>query len=199
MVCRHSSQLPCCHSQAANAPPMCYQLPTHPFTHLSYGPHSSQPAPHAAGYLSLDSDGRVVRVDTLAKLLGPGYRLGWVTGPPRLVAKATLLINATSIGAASFSQVRGAAGCGWWCVRACSGWVMWVGGGWEEEKAVGRGCGPRLSPHTRKTFVVVQLCGARSYTHSYAHTLLFVLPSSPLPPPVPCCPGADPPPGDGLG
>ena len=59
----------------------------------------------AAGYLSLDTDGRVVRIDTLAKLLGPGFRLGWVTAAPRLIAKLTLIINATSIGAASFTQV----------------------------------------------------------------------------------------------
>lgn len=59
----------------------------------------------AAGFLSLDTDGRVVRVDTLAKLLGPGFRLGWLSGPPPLVAKLGLYMAGISIGANMVSQV----------------------------------------------------------------------------------------------
>lgn len=59
-----------------------------------------------AGFLSLDADGRVVRVDTLAKLLGPGFRLGWLSGPPPLVAKLGLYMAGISIGANMVSQVR---------------------------------------------------------------------------------------------
>jgi DNA-binding transcriptional MocR family regulator len=61
----------------------------------------------AAGFLSLDVDGRVIRLDTLAKLLGPGYRLGWLAGPPALAAKFSLYAAGTSIGANMLSQVRG--------------------------------------------------------------------------------------------
>lgn len=50
-------------------------------------------------------DGRVVRVDTFAKLLGPGYRLGWVSGPPAIVQKLSLHFAAVSVGACSLSQV----------------------------------------------------------------------------------------------
>jgi kynurenine/2-aminoadipate aminotransferase len=60
---------------------------------------------HAAGFLSVDVDGRVVRVDTFAKLLGPGYRLGWVSGPPAIVQKLSLHFAAVSVGACSLSQV----------------------------------------------------------------------------------------------
>jgi hypothetical protein len=60
---------------------------------------------HTAGFLSLDTDGRVVRVDTLAKLLGPGFRLGWLSGPPPLVAKLGLYMAGISIGANMVSQV----------------------------------------------------------------------------------------------
>lgn len=60
----------------------------------------------AAGFLSMDTDGRVVRVDTLAKLLGPGFRLGWLSGPPPLVAKLALYMAGISIGANMVSQVR---------------------------------------------------------------------------------------------
>lgn len=63
-------------------------------------------APAAAGFLSLDVDGRVVRLDTMAKLLGPGFRLGWLTAAPPLVAKAGLSLAATSIGACAFTQVN---------------------------------------------------------------------------------------------
>ena len=54
----------------------------------------------------MDVDGRVVRVDTFAKLLGPGYRLGWVSGPPAIVQKLSLQFAAVSVGACSLSQVR---------------------------------------------------------------------------------------------
>lgn len=70
-----------------------------------------------AGFLSLDVDGRVVRVDTLAKLLGPGFRLGWLTGPPALVAKLGLYMAGISIGANMVSQV---------CVCECVD--VWEGG-----------------------------------------------------------------------
>ncbi|XP_045593666.2 kynurenine/alpha-aminoadipate aminotransferase, mitochondrial isoform X2 [Procambarus clarkii] len=38
-------------------------------------------------YLSLDTEGRVVRFDSMSKILGPGYRVGYVTGPNFLVDK----------------------------------------------------------------------------------------------------------------
>lgn len=46
-----------------------------------------------------------MRVDTLSKLLGPGFRLGWLAGPAPLVAKAALHLASVSVGAASLSQV----------------------------------------------------------------------------------------------
>lgn len=73
-----------------------FGCPAHSHTRLSCS---------AAGFLSLDVDGRVVRVDTLAKLLGPGFRLGWLSGPPALVAKLALYMAGISIGANMVSQV----------------------------------------------------------------------------------------------
>lgn len=61
----------------------------------------------------MDVDGRVVRVDTFAKLLGPGYRLGWVSGPPAVINKISLHFAAVSVGACSLSQV-----CVFVCVQA---------------------------------------------------------------------------------
>jgi hypothetical protein len=69
----------------------------------------------AAGFPSIDVDGRVVRVDTFAKLLGPGYRLGWVSGPPEVVQKLSLHFAAVSVGSCSLSQVGpGWARWDWW-------------------------------------------------------------------------------------
>ncbi|KAJ1409389.1 pyridoxal phosphate-dependent transferase [Ochromonadaceae sp. CCMP2298] len=41
--------------------------------------------------LSMDVDGRVIRIDTVSKIISPGMRLGWVSGPPDFIAKFVLL------------------------------------------------------------------------------------------------------------
>ncbi|KAI4599570.1 Aromatic/aminoadipate aminotransferase 1 [Pestalotiopsis sp. 9143b] len=38
-------------------------------------------------YLSLDTDGRVLRMDTASKILAPGLRCGWVTGCSQIIEK----------------------------------------------------------------------------------------------------------------
>ncbi len=38
-------------------------------------------------YLSLDTDGRVIRLDTFSKTVAPGCRLGWTTAQPALVER----------------------------------------------------------------------------------------------------------------
>lgn len=57
------------------------------------------------GLLSLDSDGRVLRLDTFAKLLAPGLRLGWATGPTRLVRVVAEATMAATVGPPALSQV----------------------------------------------------------------------------------------------
>jgi hypothetical protein len=86
-----------------------HTAPAHP-SHPSTDTHHVHTHRHTAGLLSLDTDGRVVRVDTFAKLLGPGYRLGWVAGPRALVNRVALHTAAVSVGACSTSQVRGRVG-----------------------------------------------------------------------------------------
>jgi DNA-binding transcriptional MocR family regulator len=38
-------------------------------------------------YLSIDTDGRVIRLDTFSKMVAPGCRLGWVTAQPALIER----------------------------------------------------------------------------------------------------------------
>ena len=38
-------------------------------------------------YLSMDSDGRVIRLDSFSKLLSPGLRTGWMTGPEQVIER----------------------------------------------------------------------------------------------------------------
>jgi aromatic amino acid aminotransferase I / 2-aminoadipate transaminase len=49
-------------------------------------------------YLSLDSSGRVLRLDTTSKILAPGLRCGWMTGCAQLVRK---FLNHTELSAVS--------------------------------------------------------------------------------------------------
>lgn len=38
-------------------------------------------------YLSVDTDGRVIRLDTFSKTIAPGCRLGWITAQPRFIER----------------------------------------------------------------------------------------------------------------
>lgn len=56
-------------------------------------------------YLSLDVDGRVVRLDSFSKFLAPGMRLGWVTAHPDMLQKICFALHASTMGPCSFTQV----------------------------------------------------------------------------------------------
>lgn len=57
-------------------------------------------------FLSMDDDGRVVRLDTFSKVLAPGLRVGWAAAPPALASKLTSALMANTLGPPSVSQVR---------------------------------------------------------------------------------------------
>lgn len=38
-------------------------------------------------YLSIDVDGRVIRLDTFSKTVAPGCRLGWITAQPAFIER----------------------------------------------------------------------------------------------------------------
>ncbi|KAI9369051.1 pyridoxal phosphate-dependent transferase [Aspergillus egyptiacus] len=55
-------------------------------------------------YLSIDTDGRVVRLDTFSKTIAPGCRLGWVTAQPAVIERLGRITETTSQAPSGFVQ-----------------------------------------------------------------------------------------------
>jgi DNA-binding transcriptional MocR family regulator len=93
-------------------------------------------------YLSIDYQGRVVRLDTFSKTVAPGCRLGWITAQPKLVERIMRITETSTQQPSGFVQSmiaellmgpqsstdpgRGGAadGSGW----KVDGWVRWLEG-----------------------------------------------------------------------
>ncbi len=56
-------------------------------------------------FLSMDTDGRVVRLDSFAKMLAPGLRVGWLTAHPELTARFSYAMHGSCLGPNTFMQV----------------------------------------------------------------------------------------------
>ncbi|KAL1841118.1 hypothetical protein VTJ49DRAFT_7396 [Mycothermus thermophilus] len=56
-------------------------------------------------YLSMDVDGRVVRMDSFSKVVVPGSRLGWITASAQLVERFVRHAEVANQGPSGFSQV----------------------------------------------------------------------------------------------
>lgn len=57
-------------------------------------------------FLSLDTEGRVIRLDSMSKVLSSGLRLGWLIGPKKLVENIEIHISSCIIHSSVLSQVR---------------------------------------------------------------------------------------------
>lgn len=57
-------------------------------------------------FISLDTEGRVVRFDSLSKVVSSGLRVGWVTAPKQLAAHIELHIQSSYLHSSTLSQVR---------------------------------------------------------------------------------------------
>ncbi|KAK4104971.1 PLP-dependent transferase [Parathielavia hyrcaniae] len=55
-------------------------------------------------FLSLDTDGRVVRLDTFSKTVAPGCRLGWITAQPALIERYERITESTTQQPSGFVQ-----------------------------------------------------------------------------------------------
>lgn len=56
-------------------------------------------------FLSLDTDGRVLRFDSMSKVISSGLRIGFATGPSPLIEKLNFHIQATNLHNSGVSQV----------------------------------------------------------------------------------------------
>ncbi|MFP4050149.1 MAG: PLP-dependent aminotransferase family protein [Thermoplasmata archaeon] len=69
-----------------------------PYSHLRY---EGEPMPHL---MSIDDDDRVVRLETFSKILAPGFRIAWCTGPKILIEKMVIAKQATDLCTNPFGQ-----------------------------------------------------------------------------------------------
>jgi len=56
-------------------------------------------------YQSIDVDGRVVRIDSVSKLLAPSLRVGWVSGPHAIVSRVVYFHMTCTMGGSILSQL----------------------------------------------------------------------------------------------
>jgi aromatic amino acid aminotransferase I len=47
-------------------------------------------------FLSIDEDGRVIRLDSFSKLMAPGFRVGIITGPARFMERYEIFAQISS-------------------------------------------------------------------------------------------------------
>lgn len=74
-----------------------------PYRHLTLDNKEGQP--DLPSFLSLDTDGRVLRFDSLSKTVSAGMRIGWVTGPAELIDRVQLHQQSTSLHVSGLTQV----------------------------------------------------------------------------------------------
>lgn len=82
-----------------------------PYFNLYYGTERAPESindytpPKATSYLSMDTDGRVLRFDSFSKILSSGLRLGVVSGPKNLINQLNLTTQATTLHTCGLAQV----------------------------------------------------------------------------------------------
>ncbi|MFW6041079.1 MAG: PLP-dependent aminotransferase family protein [Thermoplasmatota archaeon] len=69
-----------------------------PYSHLRY---EGKEMPHL---ISIDDDDRVFRLETFSKILAPGFRIAWCTGPSELIDKMVIAKQATDLCTNPFGQ-----------------------------------------------------------------------------------------------
>ncbi|XP_063166372.1 kynurenine/alpha-aminoadipate aminotransferase, mitochondrial [Candoia aspera] len=61
--------------------------------------------PWAPTFLSMDTDGRVIRTDSFSKILSSGLRIGFLTGPKPLIDRVILHIQVSTMHTSTFTQL----------------------------------------------------------------------------------------------
>ena len=55
-------------------------------------------------YLTIDTDGRVIGIQTFTKVLAPGCRVGWVVAQPAFIEKLTFATDGTTSNPSGFGR-----------------------------------------------------------------------------------------------
>ena len=76
-----------------------------PYFHLTLSESTTDGSVRPPSLRSLDTEGRVIRFESLSKVLSAGMRLGWVTGHPKLVERVNLHMQCSSLHTSGVSQV----------------------------------------------------------------------------------------------
>ena len=91
-------------------------LEDEPYYFLQMAPYTGTPNPPAEmsnidllnnlipSFMSLDVDGRVLRMDSLSKTVAPGLRLAWLSGPTQLIERALRHLELTTQAPSGLSQ-----------------------------------------------------------------------------------------------
>ncbi|ETN43992.1 uncharacterized protein HMPREF1541_10857 [Cyphellophora europaea CBS 101466] len=134
-------------SMKARGEPVSENYPTEPYNYNTASGRKSSGFPFldslVPSYLSVDTDGRVIRLDTFSKSVAPGCRLGWITAQPAFVEVIQRITETTTQQPSGFVQSmiaellqgpsdvsgdpgRGGSkdGSGW----KVDGWVRWLEG-----------------------------------------------------------------------
>jgi aromatic amino acid aminotransferase I len=80
-----------------------YDLPEMDPSRDNFSRHYASAFPPS--FLSLDVDGRVLRVDSFSKILAPGMRLGWVTASPAFTERLVVLTDSSTMHPHGFGQL----------------------------------------------------------------------------------------------
>ena len=80
-----------------------YIIEDDPYYYLQFCLDSARKQPGIRGltthsFLPSDVDGRVIRLDSFAKFLAPGFRLGWATAAPPVIEKLSMKIQSATLG-----------------------------------------------------------------------------------------------------
>ncbi|KAG2185002.1 hypothetical protein INT43_000915 [Umbelopsis isabellina] len=99
--------------------------------------------PRVPSFLSMDVDGRVLRFDSLSKILSAGLRLGWVTGPKELVDRINMHTMVTNLQVSGVAQALAATLLQKWGLEGFYKHIESVGKFYEEKRNVFLECAER--------------------------------------------------------
>ncbi|KAF1811359.1 PLP-dependent transferase [Eremomyces bilateralis CBS 781.70] len=92
-----------------------YFLQMQPYVAKTAGAESQEPPPPRThrefldalvpSFLSMDVDGRVIRMDSFSKVIAPGSRVGWITASDQIVERYRKHADVSTQGPSGFSQI----------------------------------------------------------------------------------------------